>query len=108
MFPDLGRTLTRIAEKGADEFYLGETAQTFAAAMEANGGLITLDDLKNYKAVERTPLTGKYRNYTIITAPPPSAGGLGIIQMLGMLEGKRLHEKGGFPDRLPPCITRRK
>jgi gamma-glutamyltranspeptidase/glutathione hydrolase len=94
-FPDLARTLTRIAEKGPDEFYLGETADTLAAAMEANGGLITLDDLKNYKAVERTPLTGKYRNYTIITAPPPSAGGLGIIQMLGMLEGSG-YEKGGF------------
>ena len=66
-----------------------------AAAMEANGGLITLDDLKNYKAVERMPLTGKYRNYTIITAPPPSGGGLGILQMLAMLEGTG-YEKGGF------------
>lgn len=94
-FPDLARTLTRIAENGADEFYLGETAHTLAAAMEANGGLITLDDLKNYKAVERKPLTGKYRNYTIITAPPPSGGGLGILQMLAMLEGTG-YEKGGF------------
>jgi len=94
-FPDLARTLTRIATGGADEFYLGETARTLAAAMEANGGLITLEDLKNYKAIERTPLTGKYRNYTIITAPPPSAGGLGIIQMLGMLDGTG-YEKGGF------------
>ena len=94
-FPDLARTLTRIAENGADEFYLGETAHTLAAAMEANGGLITLDDLKNYKAIERTPLTGKYRNYTVITAPPPSGGGLGILQMLAMLEGSG-YEKGGF------------
>jgi gamma-glutamyltranspeptidase/glutathione hydrolase len=94
-FPDLARTLSRIAEHGADEFYTGETAHTYADAMAANGGLITLDDLKNYKAVERTPLTGKYRNYTIITAPPPSGGGLGILQMLGMLEGTG-YEKGGF------------
>jgi gamma-glutamyltranspeptidase/glutathione hydrolase len=94
-FPDFARTLTRIAENGADEFYLGETAHTLAAAMEANGGLITLDDLKNYTAVERKPLTGKYRNYTIITAPPPSGGGLGILQMLAMLEGTG-YEKGGF------------
>jgi gamma-glutamyltranspeptidase / glutathione hydrolase len=94
-FPDLARTLTRIAEKGPDEFYMGETAHTFAAAMEANGGLITLDDLKNYKAVERTPLTGRYRNYTVITAPPPSAGGVGLLQMLAMLEGSG-YEKGGF------------
>ncbi len=94
-FPDLARTLTRIAENGADEFYLGETAKTLAAAMEASGGLITLEDLKNYKAVERMPLIGKYRNYTIISAPPPSSGGLGIIQMLGMLDGTG-YEKGGF------------
>ena len=94
-FPDLARTLTRIAEKGPDEFYLGETAHIYADAMAANGGLITLDDLKNYKAVERTPLTGKYRNYTVITAPPPSGGGLGILQMLGMLEGTG-YEKAGF------------
>ncbi len=94
-FPDLARTLSRIAEHGADEFYLGETAHIYADAMAANGGLITLDDLKNYKAVERTPLTGKYRNYTIITAAPPSAGGLGILQMLGMLDGTG-YEKGGF------------
>jgi gamma-glutamyltranspeptidase/glutathione hydrolase len=94
-FPDLARTLTRIAEKGPDEFYLGETARIYAAAMEANGGLITLDDLKNYKAIERTPLTGKYKNYTLITAPPPSGGGLGLLQMLAMLEGTG-YEKGGF------------
>lgn len=94
-FPDLARTLSRIAQNGPDEFYLGETAHMLAAAMEANGGLITLDDLKNYQAVERTPLTGKYRNYTIITAPPPSAGGLGILQMLAMLDGTG-YEKGGF------------
>jgi gamma-glutamyltranspeptidase/glutathione hydrolase len=60
--PDLAGTLTRIAKNGPDEFYQGETAQKFAAAMAQNGGLITLDDLKDYKAVERNPLIGKYKN----------------------------------------------
>jgi gamma-glutamyltranspeptidase/glutathione hydrolase len=75
--PELGRTLQRIAKSGAKEFYEGETAKALAAAMAKNGGLITLDDLKNYAAVERTPLTGKYRGYDVITAPPPSSGGAG-------------------------------
>src|SRR5271155_568115 len=93
--PDLAATLTRIAKKGANEFYEGETAQKFAAEMAKNGGLITLADLKDYKAIERKPLTGKYRNYEIITAPPPSSGGIGMLQILGMLEGSG-YEKTGF------------
>ena len=60
--------------------------------MKANGGLITMADLAAYKAVERTPLTGRYRNYTVIAAPPPSSGGVGLLQMLGMLDGQRLRE----------------
>ncbi len=92
--PELARTLTRIAQNGAREFYEGETAQKFAQEMARNGGLITLSDLKNYAAVERTPLTGSYRGYEIITAPPPSSGGIGILQMLGMLEGSG-YEKSG-------------
>src|SRR5205814_10284649 len=62
--------------------------------MEAHGGLITLADLKNYSVAERKPLTGEYRGYGIITAPPPSSGGVGILQMLGMLEGSG-YEKSG-------------
>lgn len=85
--PELARTLQRIAKSGAAEFYEGATAKFLAAAMAAHGGLITLGDLKNYQAVERQPLTGKYRGYDVITAPPPSAGGVGILQMMGMLEG---------------------
>ncbi len=92
--PELGRTLQRIAKSGAKDFYEGETAKMLADAMSKNGGLITLDDLKNYAAVERTPLTGKYRGYEVITAPPPSSGGIGILQMLGMLEGSG-YEKSG-------------
>ena len=92
--PELAATLKRIQERGAADFYQGETAKKLAAAMEANGGLITLEDLKQYQAVERTPLHGKYRDYEVITAPPPSSGGIGILQMLGMLEGSG-YEKSG-------------
>jgi gamma-glutamyltranspeptidase / glutathione hydrolase len=93
--PDLAATLTRISKNGAKEFYEGETAQKFAAEMAKNGGLITLADLKDYQAVERKPLLGKYKNYEIITAPPPSSGGIGMLQILGMLEGSG-YEKTGF------------
>ena len=73
--PELAQTLARISANGAKEFYEGETATRFAAEMAKNGGLITLADLKSYKALERTPLTGTYRSYTIITSPPSSSGG---------------------------------
>jgi gamma-glutamyltranspeptidase/glutathione hydrolase len=92
--PDLARTLTRIAQNGAREFYEGETAQKLAQEMSRNGGLIALADLKKYSALERAPLTGSYHGYEIITAPPPSSGGIGILQMLGMLEGSG-YEKSG-------------
>ncbi len=92
--PELAATLKRIRDGGAADFYQGETAKKLAAAMQANGGLITLKDLEQYQAVERTPLKGHYRDYEVITAPPPSAGGIGILQMLGMLDGSG-YEKGG-------------
>src|SRR5207302_8644403 len=85
--PELAETLKRIRTSGARDFYEGETAHRLAAAMEANGGLITLEDLKAYQALERTPLNGRYHEYEIITAPPPSSGGIGLLQMLGMLDG---------------------
>ncbi len=92
--PELAATLTRIRDQGPGDFYQGEIAHRIAAEMKANGGLITLDDLKQYRAVERTPLRGKYNGYEIITSPPPSSGGIGILQMLGMLQGSG-YEKGG-------------
>jgi len=91
---DLGRTLERIATAGAKDFYEGETARLLAQDMKEHGGLITLDDLKQYAAIERKPMTGSYRGYSIITSPPPSSGGVGILQMLGVLEGTSF-EKGG-------------
>src|SRR5215472_19148643 len=85
--PDLARTLERIARNGANEFYEGETARILAREMERNGGLITLQDLHEYQAVERKPLEGDYKGYHIVTSPPPSSGGVGILQMLAMLDG---------------------
>src|SRR5437764_876027 len=62
--------------------------------MKEHGGLITVDDLKKYAAIERTPLTGTYRGHTIITAPPPSSGGVGVLEMLGILEGTGFEKAG--------------
>ncbi len=84
--PDLAATLTRIQNEGAREFYEGKTAALIAADMAANGGLITMDDLQAYHAIEREPVSGSYRGYDIITMPPPSSGGIALLQMLGMLE----------------------
>jgi gamma-glutamyltranspeptidase / glutathione hydrolase len=92
--PDLARTLDRIARLGAKDFYEGETANLLAKDMREHGGLITLEDLKDYKAIERRPLTGTYRGYSIISAPPPSSGGVGILQMLGVLEGTGFEKAG--------------
>lgn len=93
--PELGETLERIAREGAGEFYEGETARRIAAAMAAHGGEIKLADLKAYRAVEREPLRAEYGGCTILTAPPPSSGGVGIAQMLGMLDGSG-YAKDGF------------
>src|SRR5215472_15570265 len=84
---DLARTLERIARNGASDFYEGETARILVREMERNGGLITLQDLHEYQAVERKPLEGDYKGYHIVTSPPPSSGGVGILQMLAMLDG---------------------
>jgi gamma-glutamyltranspeptidase / glutathione hydrolase len=92
--PELAQTLERIAKNGPNEFYEGETAKRFADQMARHGGLISLSDLKNYKAIERTPLSGTYHGYTILTAPPSSSGGIALLEMLGILDGTG-YEKGG-------------
>jgi len=84
--PDLAKTMLRIETGGAKEFYTGMTARLIADDMKAHGGLITLEDLKNYKPVERTALRGTYRGYEVITMPPPSSGGIVMLQVLNMLE----------------------
>ncbi len=92
--PELAATLERIALSGSKEFYEGETAKRLADAMAAHDGLITLDDLKKYKTIERTPLSGEYKGYGIITAPPPSAGGIGLLQIMGILDGTHYETDG--------------
>ena len=92
--PELAATLKRIKSKGPAEFYTGKTAQLLAADMQAHGGLITLEDLKNYKAVLREPVKGTYRGYEVISMPPPSSGGVALIEMLNILERYPLSTMG--------------
>ena len=92
--PELARTLERVARGGAREFYEGETARRFADEMATRGGLISLADLKSYTVAEPRPLTGHYRGYELITASGTSSGGVGLLQMLGVLEGSG-YEKSG-------------
>jgi gamma-glutamyltranspeptidase/glutathione hydrolase len=92
--PELPHTLERLIKNGSRDFYEDETAHLIAEDMRAHGGLITLDDLKSYKALERVPLTGTYHGCTIITAPPPSSGGIGILHILGMLESTSFQKSG--------------
>jgi gamma-glutamyltranspeptidase/glutathione hydrolase len=84
--PDLAATLQRIAEKGAREFYEGETAQLIVAEMQAHDGLITMEDLAAYQPIIREPSHGTYRGYDIYAMSPPSSGGAHIVQMLNILE----------------------
>jgi len=85
--PDLAKTLKAIAKDGVAGFYEGWVADKIVATMQANGGLITLDDLKAYTVKYRTPIEGTYRDVKIVTMPPPSSGGIHIVQMLNVLEG---------------------
>ena len=91
---DLARTLQRIADQGPAGFYDGETAALIEKEMKANSGLIMREDLKNYKAKERAPVKGTYRGYEVIGMPPPSSGGIGVIEMLNVLEGFDLKANG--------------
>lgn len=81
------RTLRQIADEGAETMYTGRLARTVVADMQANGGLITLDDLASYSVCEREPVRGHYRGYDILSAAPPSSGGTHIVQMLNLLAG---------------------
>jgi gamma-glutamyltranspeptidase/glutathione hydrolase len=92
--PDLAKTLTIIRDLGAGGFYEGPVADLIAAEMKQGGGLITLDDLKKYRPVEREPVRGTYNGYEIVSMPPPSSGGVHVIQMLNILEGYDLKKYG--------------
>ncbi len=91
--PDLAKTLERIADK-PDDFYHGSLARELAAAMQKDGGLITADDLAQYEVKERQPIHGTYRGYEIISAPPPSSGGIALVEILNILEGYDLTKEG--------------
>jgi gamma-glutamyltranspeptidase / glutathione hydrolase len=90
---DLAGTLQAIARGGPRAFYEGPVAEKIASAVQNAGGVMTAEDLKNYHAVERTPLSGNYRGYGLVAMPPPSSGGVELIEMLNILEGYDLaHE----------------
>jgi gamma-glutamyltranspeptidase/glutathione hydrolase len=89
--PELGETLKAIAEKGSQVFYQGWIAQAIADRLKRDGGILTLEDLKSYKSVWRAPVIGNYRKRSVITMPPPSSGGIALIQMLNVLEGHQIH-----------------
>lgn len=82
--PELAETLQRIADHGPDGFYAGETAAKIVEFMHRNDGLISLEDLRRYKAVWREPLRARWREFEVISAPPPSSGGFAVIQLLKM------------------------
>ena len=88
--PELASVLRRIQSEGARDFYEGETARLIVSEMKANGGWITAQDLKSYKPVLRKPLKGTYRGYEIITMPPPSSGGVALLEMLNIVELKEI------------------
>ncbi|RXJ49484.1 gamma-glutamyltransferase [Gelidibacter gilvus] len=87
---NLAETLKLIRDKGKDGFYKGAVAQEIASFMKANGGIITLEDLAKYDAIEREAITGTYKDYGIVSMPPPSSGGVAIIEMLNIMEQANL------------------
>jgi gamma-glutamyltranspeptidase / glutathione hydrolase len=91
--PDLARTLERIADN-PQGFYSGSMARELAASVKKGGGLITVEDLARYEVKEREPIRGTYREYEIISAPPPSSGGVALIEILNILEGYDLAKLG--------------
>jgi gamma-glutamyltranspeptidase/glutathione hydrolase len=97
--PDLAVTLNEIAAGGPDLFYLGRTAQLLSLGVRIDGGFITLDDLKAYRAIERRPVHGTFRGYDLYSSPPPSSGGTVIVEMLNILEQFPLKEHGRYSTR---------
>jgi gamma-glutamyltranspeptidase/glutathione hydrolase len=91
---ELARTLERIAERGRDGFYRGETARLIAEEMRRGGGLITEADLAGYEARKRVPVRGSYRGWEILSMPPPSSGGTALVEILNVLEGYDLTASG--------------
>lgn len=91
---DLANSLRQIAQGGSKVFYQGEIGKKIANEMATHGGMMNLQDLKEYKVVERMPIVGDYRGYKIVTMPPPSSGGIHLVQILNMLEHYPIKESG--------------
>ena len=92
--PELAVTLERIADQGSADFYRGETARLIVEQMAKDDGLISLEDLASYEAVWREPLQARWRNYQVLSSPPPSSGGFGVIQLLKMKDALAFHFEG--------------
>lgn len=90
--PALAKTLRQIQKHGRDGFYKGEVAQEIEDYMKANGGIITKEDLEKYEAVEREPLKGSFNGYDIYSMPPPSSGGVALIEMMNLMEEANISE----------------
>ena len=91
---DLGKTLRRIAETGRSDFYAGSLARQMAAHLKKQGGILSLEDLKEYRVVEREAVHGTYKGYTLYSMPPPSSGGIHVVQILNILENFHLSKEG--------------
>jgi gamma-glutamyltranspeptidase/glutathione hydrolase len=91
---DLAQTLDRIGREGERGFYEGPVAEKLIASVQAAGGHMSLEDLQSYQAIEREPLHGTYRGYDVVSVPPPSSGGVHIIELLNILEGFPLAQQG--------------
>src|SRR5437588_790110 len=102
--PELARTLARIAANPAD-FYKGAMARELAAAMKTGGGLITAQDMADYEVKERQPIRGMYRGYEVLSAPPPSSGGITLMETLNILEGYNLARLGDRSADSIPLIS---
>lgn len=106
--PDLAATLKRIKTQGAKGFYEGTTAELIVAEMNKSGGIMTLADLAGYRAVERLPVRGSFRNFEIVSAPPPSSGGIHLLQILKLLEPFELmamgHNSAGYIHHLSEAM----
>ena len=92
--PDLAWTLKQIKENGADGFYKGKVAELLVEQVKSLGGYITLDDLEKYQPLEREPIVGNYRGYEVVSMPPPSSGGIALVELLNILENFNLKKNG--------------
>jgi gamma-glutamyltranspeptidase/glutathione hydrolase len=92
--PDLAATLKRVRDEGFDGFYKGKTAALIAAEMQRGGGVMNADDLASYRAIERKPVRASFRGYDIVSAPPPSSGGVHVSQILKLLEPYPIEDMG--------------